>query len=101
MKNDKKNFYFLQVKGNMIIDSEKYGNLSRYVNHSCDNNCVAKKYEYDQQSKIGIYAKKYISKGDELTINYNYKIYDDGRTNIRSIQCLCGSKNCCKFLGSI
>jgi hypothetical protein len=36
--------YIMQLQDNCYIDAEKFGNLSRFINHSCDPNATVEKY---------------------------------------------------------
>lgn len=36
-------YYFMALKGNEIIDATLKGNISRFINHSCDPNCETQK----------------------------------------------------------
>jgi len=42
-KNDVKHFYFMALRGDTIIDATMRGNISRFINHSCDPNAVTAK----------------------------------------------------------
>eukprot|EP01080_Neovahlkampfia_damariscottae_P003606 gene3606-6340_t len=76
------------------IDSTDYGNFTKYFNHSCDPNLIAKNIYIDNRddkfSRIAFFALKDIKKGDPLEFNYNYKIKD-------YIDCFCGSLKCKKY----
>jgi histone-lysine N-methyltransferase SETD2 len=37
--------YIMHLKGNCYLDSKEYGNLSRFVNHSCDPNATVEKID--------------------------------------------------------
>lgn len=37
------NNYMVQLKHDEIIDATRKGNITRFINHSCDPNCVAEK----------------------------------------------------------
>lgn len=37
------NNYMVQLKHNVIIDATCKGNVTRFINHSCQPNCVAEK----------------------------------------------------------
>lgn len=39
----KNNNYMVQLKYDEIIDATRKGNISRFINHSCDPNCTAEK----------------------------------------------------------
>lgn len=62
VKNKVSNFYFLQLKDGLYIDSAKYGNNSRFINHSCEPNCAPRKYIVKGQTRIGFFAKVKIPK---------------------------------------
>ena len=34
--------YLFEVGGKFLIDAEKFGNIARFINHSCSPNCVIK-----------------------------------------------------------
>ena len=46
----------------------------------------------DGESKIVIYSKQQIAVGEEITYDYKFPIEDE------KILCLCGAKNCRKYL---
>jgi len=75
----------------MIIDSTRYGSISRYINHSCDPNCSNEIFRWkdDEEAKIVIFACKNIQAGEELTYDYS--------TGLGSEECECMSKNCRGF----
>ena len=39
---NQKHFYALKLKANYYIDASKYGNETRFINHSCDSNAEAR-----------------------------------------------------------
>lgn len=41
----KNNNYMVQLKYDEIIDATCKGNISRFINHSCDPNCTAEKVQ--------------------------------------------------------
>lgn len=57
----------------------------RFVNHSCEPNT-------EEKNRTGI-ALKDIKTGDETTIDYDKSVYLD-----EPFKCLCGSKNCRRFI---
>lgn len=42
-KNDR-HFYFLTLVGSECIDASRKGNWARFINHSCNPNCVTQKW---------------------------------------------------------
>ena len=87
--------YMFRADDNWIVDATMYGGLARYINHSCEPNCIAEVIIYDNQKRIIIIANRLIKKGEELT--YDYKL--DAETDKRNrIPCLCGAKLCRKWM---
>uniref|UniRef100_A0A146L384 Histone-lysine N-methyltransferase SETMAR n=1 Tax=Lygus hesperus TaxID=30085 RepID=A0A146L384_LYGHE len=79
---------------NTFIDASKFGNVGRYLNHSCDPNCVLVPVRYDNVApKVGIFASRNIREGEELC--YIYAQHDG---DLSDTPCLCGSDTCKKFL---
>lgn len=120
--------YILQLKEeypNIIIstyiDSEKYGNLARFINHSCEPNLD---FEIIRVNSFiphcAFFANRKISAGEEITFSYigfnNYnnneninkknnekenKITENNLEDKASFsykKCLCGSKKCKGFI---
>ncbi|TVU49503.1 hypothetical protein EJB05_00816, partial [Eragrostis curvula] len=65
------NFYLCEVSSNMIIDATNKGNMSRFINHSCEPNTEMQKWSVDGETRVGIFALRNIKKGEELTYDYN------------------------------
>ncbi|XAR73921.1 Histone-lysine N-methyltransferase [Bertholletia excelsa] len=76
-----------------VIDSMHYGNVSRYINHSCLPNLVNHQVLVEsmdcQLAHIGLYAKRDIEAGEELTYDYRYKLHPG-----EGCRCHCKSANC-------
>jgi SET domain-containing protein len=53
------------------------GHLGRFINHSCDPNCDTEKWIIKGELAIGLFAKKDIAAGEELTFDYNFERYGD------------------------
>ncbi|XP_054775851.1 histone-lysine N-methyltransferase, H3 lysine-9 specific SUVH6-like [Prosopis cineraria] len=82
------------------IDAAQYGNVGRFINHSCSPNLYAQNVLYDHDDKriphIMLFAAENIPPLQELCYDYNYmidQVYDsDG--NIKRKACFCGSAEC-------
>lgn len=76
-----------------VIDATTYGNVSRYLNHSClpnlTNHQVLVESMDCQLAHIGLYASRDIAIGEELTYDYRYK-----QLLGAGCPCLCGAPNC-------
>lgn len=81
--------YLFRIDGEYFVDATRKGNAARYINHSCDPNCIAKIIiDENDQKRIVFYTKKRISEGEEITYDYKFPKED------KKIPCHCGSKNC-------
>lgn len=60
MSEQETEFYYLTIQYDLIIDAEFYANKSRFLNHSCSPNCIARKVIVDGHPRIGIYSTKAI-----------------------------------------
>ena len=49
-----------------VIDATLSGGLARYINHSCNPNCVTEIVEVDREYRIIIFAKRKINRGEEV-----------------------------------
>ncbi|CAM0910739.1 unnamed protein product [Alopecurus aequalis] len=81
--------YLFKIDANYGIDATRHGGIARYINHSCEPNCIPRIITVNGQKKIFIYAKNNIRAGEELTYNYKFPFEEN------KIPCLCGSKRCC------
>ncbi|KAJ3275475.1 histone methyltransferase set2 [Terramyces sp. JEL0728] len=77
---------------NRYIDASKKGNVSRFMNHSCNPNCALQKWVVGNQIRIGIFAIKDIPVGTELTFDYQFEV-------AAAQKCHCGEENCVGYIG--
>ncbi|KAE9607422.1 hypothetical protein Lal_00026552 [Lupinus albus] len=89
------------VEGNSFtIDAAEYGNLGRFINHSCSPNLYAQNVLHDHDDEriphIMLFAADNIPPFQELTYDYNYKIDQvfDSNGKIKRKNCYCGSVEC-------
>ncbi|VDK80530.1 unnamed protein product [Onchocerca ochengi] len=77
------------------IDAKFKGNVSRFINHSCEANLVTLRVVWDANvhhlPHICFYAKRDIQQGEELTIDYGSQWWN---VKLRNFSCQCGSKSC-------
>ena len=86
--------YMMRVDNGEVIDPTLYGNVARFINHSCDPNCITRKWTVGKETSIGIFARKDIDEDEELTFDYQFDAYKTPFT-----KCYCGSSNCKGYLG--
>ncbi|KAF0974428.1 hypothetical protein FDP41_006460 [Naegleria fowleri] len=77
------------------VDSTYKGNVTRFLNHSCDGNLqqylVCSEIRDSRYGTIAFFCKRNIEVGEELTFDYHYVCE-------KQVRCLCGSKNCKQWL---
>ncbi|KAL6911349.1 hypothetical protein ACP4OV_000154 [Aristida adscensionis] len=85
----------VQTVGNVgfMIDATRYGNVSRFINHSCSPNLNTRLVLVESKdchlAHIGLFANRDIVMGEELAYDYGRKLVaGDG------FPCHCGAKNC-------
>ncbi|KAL9913079.1 trithorax-related isoform 1-T1 [Glossina fuscipes fuscipes] len=86
--------YMFRLDEDRVVDATLCGGLARYINHSCNPNCVTEIVEVDRELRIIIFAKRRINRGEELSYDYKFDIEDDGN----KIPCMCGAPNCRKWM---
>lgn len=93
-ENPNHTFYF-DIDNDTVIDGKVGGNASRWVNHSCKPNCKAKQEEVDGKTRVFIYAKRNIKRGEELFYDYGLIIDDKITKKLKKeYLCLCGARTC-------
>lgn len=93
-KNDE-HFYAMELEWQLLVDSRSHGNMSRYINHSCDPNCKVQKWTVNGHPRLGVFASREICHGEELSFDYNFAYFNSN--NIQA--CKCDAKNCNKTIG--
>lgn len=73
MKRKIRHCYVMSSAGCKLIDSTQKGNLTRFINHSCNPNAETQKWTVNGQCRIGIFSKRTIKAFEEITINYQFE----------------------------
>jgi len=80
---DKKNAHYIFLLNNKYdIDASRDKGIAKYINHSCDPNCIPIR----ENNEVWIFSMRNITKGEELS--YDYDFYD------KDSKCNCGSEKC-------
>jgi len=85
--------YMFRLDDDRVLDATMSGNMARYINHSCNPNCVTEVVEVDRDLHIIIFANRRINRGEELSYDYKFDYEDENR-----LPCLCGASNCKKWM---
>ncbi|KAI8343265.1 hypothetical protein BC941DRAFT_448086 [Chlamydoabsidia padenii] len=89
-----KHYYFMTLKTDEIIDATKKGCMARFINHSCNPNSVTQKWVVGKTMRIGIFTKRAIKAGTELTFDYKFERY-----GAVAQKCYCGEPDCKGYIG--
>lgn len=89
-----RHFYFMMLQSGEFIDATIKGSLARFCNHSCNPNAYVNKWVVAGKLRMGIFAKRKILKGEEITFDYNVDRY-----GAAAQKCYCEEPNCIGFLG--
>lgn len=84
--------FLFELNDGRVIDAGVRGNAARWINHSCQPNCVP--YE-DDRGRVFIEAKRTIRAGEELS--YDYRLNVPGRRTAQMLAdyaCRCGAPRC-------
>uniref|UniRef100_A0A0D3H9X4 Histone-lysine N-methyltransferase n=1 Tax=Oryza barthii TaxID=65489 RepID=A0A0D3H9X4_9ORYZ len=86
--------YFFKIDKEHIIDATRKGGIARFINHSCQPNCVAKIISVRNEKKVVFFAERHINPGEEITYDYHFNREDEGQR----IPCFCRSRSCRRYL---
>jgi SET domain len=83
------NFYIMALQPNWYIDARLVANTARFVNHSCDPNCILLPINVNGWSRCGIFALRDIELGEFLSYDYHFETQQTDK-----FICCCGALNC-------
>ncbi len=81
--------YAIDVGNGFVIDAARYGNYARYINHSCQPNTMAEKWNFDKTPTIRIVAMRDLQAYEEVSFDYRLSKMAD-----LHFTCLCESRAC-------
>lgn len=88
---DPNHTFFFHVDASRVIDAAVGGNVTRWINHSCDGNCLAE----EQDGRIFIKALRDIAAGEELHYDYGLIIEKRYTAKLKAqYPCWCGADTC-------
>ena len=71
------------------LDGNVSWNPARFINHSCEPNCEARR----EEGRIWLWVMRDVEAGEELTLNYGYDL-----ENYKAYPCHCGSPKCVGYM---
>jgi histone-lysine N-methyltransferase SETD2 len=93
-KDKNRHYYFMALRSNAVIDATVKGNISRFINHSCDPNAITQKWTINGELRVGFFSVRFIKKGEEITFDYQFQRYGK-----EAQPCYCESENCRGWIG--
>ncbi|CAF0854976.1 unnamed protein product [Adineta ricciae] len=84
--------YVMSLIHGTVIDSTMKGNWARFINHSCEPNCVAEKWLVNGEYRMGIFAKRDLDVNEEITIDYRFE--SSNAADLANEKCYCGAPTC-------
>ncbi|XP_019761367.1 probable histone-lysine N-methyltransferase CG1716 [Dendroctonus ponderosae] len=87
-------FYFMSLRADAVIDATMRGNISRFINHSCDPNAETQKWTVNGELRIGFFSTRTILAGEEITFDYRFERYGK-----EAQKCYCEAPTCRGWLG--
>ncbi|KAL1431126.1 hypothetical protein MTO96_014515 [Rhipicephalus appendiculatus] len=93
-RDNNQHYYFMALRADEIIDATQKGNVSRFINHSCDPNCETQKWTVNGELRIGFFTRRPLRAGEELTFDYQFQRYGK-----EAQRCHCESSNCRGYIG--
>lgn len=82
-----------------IVDPAVFGNVGRYINHSCEPNCIVTPVRCGSPiPKLAIFSSTDIEANEEISFNYGINDEVTLQNSIDRTKCLCKSKNCIGFM---
>jgi histone-lysine N-methyltransferase SUV39H len=105
----------LQAENCYVVDGQHIGNITRFINHSCEPNCRQYTVSYNKHDlklyNLAFFANDFIPKGTELTFDYSDKDEEELEAAVQRREaaladpanqdrprCHCGAEKCRGFL---
>lgn len=63
------------LSGGEVIDATRMGGFARFINHSCEPNCGVEKWDVNGEERCGIFARRDIHTGEEVTFDYKFESF--------------------------
>jgi len=93
-RDEVQHFYFMALSKDFYVDATSKGNISRFINHSCDPNAETQKWTVNGELRVGFFTKRGVKEGEELSFDYKFERYG----NVAQ-KCYCGTSRCRGWLG--
>lgn len=82
--------YIMALDKDTYLDARKKGGLARYINHSCEPNCIVNRWKVRGILRAGVFALRDIAPGEELCFDYKW----DRKRGRAPTKCHCLTPSC-------
>jgi serine/threonine protein kinase len=82
--------YIMALDTDVYIDARTKGGKARFINHSCEPNCVVHRWKVNGILRAAIFATKNIEAGEELSFDYKW----ERKRGRAPTKCHCGTPSC-------
>eukprot|EP00934_Nitzschia_sp_Nitz4_P008455 Nitzschia sp. Nitz4//scaffold80_size88189//18388//23841//NITZ4_005082-RA/size88189-processed-gene-0.12-mRNA-1//1//CDS//3329558615//8445//frame0 len=82
--------YIMALDSDVYLDARKAGGIARYINHSCDPNCVVERWKVRGILRAAVIASRDIPAGTELSFDYQW----ERKRGRAPTKCHCGAPTC-------
>lgn len=86
------------TEGPFVVDGQKFGSSTRFMNHSCNPNCkivpATRDHGEERIYDLAFFAVRDIPPKTELTFDYNPGWKGSKKADPNAVRCLCGEPNC-------
>lgn len=90
-------YYSVYLESGYVINARDMGNISRFVNHSCNPNCDVQLRIVNGLPCVAVFALRNILAGEELTFNYKFESFNIYKKE----KCKCMAENCRGIIGAM
>jgi len=82
--------YIMTLDRRSYIDARFVGGITRFINHSCDPNCMVERWMVRGRMRAGVFALRDIETGEELGFDYQWEKHP----RRPATKCYCGMAIC-------
>jgi serine/threonine protein kinase len=87
---NERKLYIMALTNDVYLDARKTGGIARYINHSCDPNCVVERWKVRGILRAAVIAFKDMPAGTELSFDYQW----ERKRGRAPTKCYCGADTC-------
>lgn len=90
--------YIMELNTHWLKGDSRKGNITRFINHSCDPNCMIVNWLVNDVEKVFFVSMYDIKPHSWITYDYNFRYHKERNfDDIPMIKCHCNSNKCKKY----